>query len=118
MTDFTNMWQCLLLDLHDDAALIQAYCDRHGAVPPAVLSSIRAAGIEAMDIYQLDDRLVMMMRTGPDYDPDAKAVADASDPAVVAWEAAMSRLQRPLPSARPGEKWLLAERIFSLDEQA
>jgi L-rhamnose mutarotase len=111
------MWQCLLLDLQADAALIQAYRDRHRAVPPAVLASIRAAGIEAMDIYQLDDRLVMMMRTGPNFDPAAKAAADAGDPAVVAWEAAMARLQRPLPSARPGEKWLLAERIFALDEQ-
>jgi L-rhamnose mutarotase len=111
------MWHCLFLDLHDDAALIAAYRDRHRAVPPAVLASIRAAGIEAMDIYQRDDRLVMMMRTGPDFDPEAKAAADASDPAVVAWEAAMSRLQRPLPSAQPGEKWLPAERIFALDEQ-
>ena len=70
-----NMWHCLFLDLHDDAALIAAYRDRHRAVPPAVLASIRAAGIEAMDIYQRDDRLVMMMRTGPGFDPEAKAAA-------------------------------------------
>ena len=78
------MWHCLLLDLHDDAALIAAYRDRHRAVPPAVLASIRAAGIEAMDIYQRDDRLVMMMRTGPGFDPEAKAAADAKAKAAAA----------------------------------
>lgn len=110
------MWHCLLLDLHNDTALINAYREHHQSVPPAVLAAIRAAGIEAMDIYQLDDRLVMMMRTGPSYDAEAKATADAADPAVVAWEAAMSRLQRPLPNAKPGAKWLPTERIFNLDK--
>ncbi|RYE94966.1 MAG: L-rhamnose mutarotase, partial [Oxalobacteraceae bacterium] len=45
------MWHCLLLDLHNDTALINAYREHHQSVPPAVLAAIRAAGIEAMDIY-------------------------------------------------------------------
>lgn len=112
------MWHCLLLDLHDDAALIAAYREAHraGNVPGPVLASIRAGGIEAMDIYQLGDRLVMMMKTGPCFDPATRAAVDAADPAVVAWETAMGRLQRPLPIAAPGEKWLPAERIFSLTD--
>jgi len=113
------MWHCLLLDLEDDAALIAAYRDHHrpGNVPAPVLAAIRTSGITAMDIYNLGDRLVMMMQTSPDFDPAAKAASDASDPAIVAWEAAMGRLQRALRFASPGEKWIPAERIFALSEQ-
>jgi L-rhamnose mutarotase len=99
---------CLFLDLVDDAELISAYRDWHrpGGLPARVVAAIRR-----------DDRMVMIMRTGAGFDPAAKAAADAADPAVVAWEAMMSRFQKPLPSAGPGEKWLPGEQIFALSEQ-
>jgi len=31
------------------------------------------------------------------------------------WETLMWQFQTPLPQARPGEKWILMERIFKLD---
>src|ERR1700712_2205832 len=110
---------CLFLDLVDDAELIAAYRHWHrpGGVPAAIAASIRAAGIEEMEIFQRDDRMVMIMRTGPSFDPVAKAAADAGNPEVVAWETLMSKFQKPLPSARPGEKWLAGTRIFALSEQ-
>jgi L-rhamnose mutarotase len=70
-----------------------------------------------MDIYRSGNRLVMLMETGPGFDPAAKAAADVADPAVQAWEAQMDGVQRPLPWAAPDAKWTLATRIFSLDEQ-
>jgi L-rhamnose mutarotase len=111
------MRRLLLLDLKDDPALIAAYEDWHrpGRVPQPVLESIRAAGVTSMEIYRSGNRLAMVMETGPDFDPAAKAAADASDPDVVAWEALMSQFQQPLPWAEPGEKWLAAERIFTLE---
>ncbi|MDB5438386.1 MAG: L-rhamnose mutarotase [Caulobacteraceae bacterium] len=110
---------CLFLDLVDDAELIAAYRHWHrpGGIPEEVAAAIRAAGIEEMEIFQRDDRLVMIMRTAPGFDPAAKAAADAANPAVVAWERLMDRFQKPLPSARHGEKWLSATRIFALSEQ-
>jgi L-rhamnose mutarotase len=113
------MWHCLLLDLKDDAALIEAYRQWHrpGAVPATVVAAIRASGVEAMEIYQRGDRLVMMMKTGPRFDPTAKAAADAADPEIVAWEQLMSTMQQPLPGAAATDKWLPAERIFALAEQ-
>lgn len=111
---------CLFLDLVDDAELIAAYRHWHrpAGIPAEVAAAIRAAGIEEMEIFQRDDRMVMLMHTTPDFDPAAKAAADAANPAVVAWERLMDQFQKPLPSARPGEKWLPATRIFALSEQA
>jgi L-rhamnose mutarotase len=113
------MWHCLLLDLKHDAGLIAAYRRWHqpGMVPAAVVAGIRASGIEAMHIYQRDDRLVMMMRTSPRFDPAVKVIADAADPDIVAWEALMDQMQQPLPGTPAGAKWVPAECIFSLHQQ-
>ncbi|MES2174342.1 MAG: L-rhamnose mutarotase [Pseudomonadota bacterium] len=113
------MRHVLLIDLADDAAAIAHYEAWHasGALPPAIAASIRAADVTAMDIYRSGNRLVMLMETGPGYDPATKAAADDADPAVQAWEAQMDAVQRPLPWAKPDAKWTQATRIFSLDEQ-
>jgi len=109
----------LFLDLVDDAELIAEYRHWHrpGGIPSEIAAAIRAAGVEEMEIFQRDDRMVMLMRTGPGFDPAAKAAADAADPATMAWERLMSRFQKPLASAKSGEKWLPAERIFALSQQ-
>lgn len=109
----------LLLDLVDDAAAIKRYEAWHaaGALPPAIGRSIREAGIVQMEIFRAGARLVMLMETGPDFDPVAKAARDAADADVQAWEALMATVQQPIPLATPGEKWVVASRIFALDEQ-
>lgn len=110
--------QVLLLDLKDDPALIERYKAWHrpGSVPPEVLASIREAGITAMDIHLLGDRLVMILSVDETYSPARKAALDAQNPAVQAWEALMSEFQTPVPGGAPGEKWRPAPRIFSLNE--
>ena len=110
----------LILDLKDDPALIAAYEAHHGpgAVPEAIVRSIRAAGIEEMEIHRSGNRLVMVMETGSGFDPEAKAAADAADPAVIAWEELMDRYQQRLPWAPAGTKWLEATRIFALSDQS
>jgi L-rhamnose mutarotase len=110
---------CFALDLHDDPETIAAYRRWHapGGPPLAVTQSIRRAGILDMQIWLTGPRLFMIMETGPDFAPEAKAAADAADPDVQAWEALMGKLQKALPWAAPGEKWTPAERIFNLAEQ-
>jgi L-rhamnose mutarotase len=112
------MRHCLALDLHDDPETIAAYVRWHapGGPPPAVTRSIRAAGIQSMEIWLTGDRLFMIMEVGPDFSPTAKAAADAADPDVQAWEATMGALQKTLPWAAPGEKWTPATRIYDLAE--
>jgi len=109
----------LLVDIVDEPEAIAAYEAWHapGAVPAAIVAGIRAAGITAMDIHRTGGRLVMVMDTDATFDADAKAAADAGDPAVQAWEARMDTVQRRLPWAPAGVKWLEARRIFSLAEQ-
>jgi L-rhamnose mutarotase len=110
---------CLALDLRDDPALIERYEAWHapGAVPPAVIRSIRDAGILAMEIWRVESRLFMIMEVGPDFSPEAKAAADMGSKDVQAWERLMWEFQQPLPSAADGEKWIAMRRIFALDEQ-
>jgi L-rhamnose mutarotase len=106
------------LDLRDDRQAIAEYERWHRAenIWPEVVASIRAAGIDAMEIFRTGNRLVMAMDAGADYDPADKAAADAANERVQAWENLMSTFQQPLPWAAPGQKWLPMTRIFSLAE--
>ncbi|OAN66200.1 L-rhamnose mutarotase [Sphingomonas sp. TDK1] len=113
------MRHVLLLDLNDDPAAIAAYRHWHrpGGPPAAVIQSIREAGIDAMEIWQAGDRLVMVMETGPDFDSETKRARDAADPEVQAWETLMDGFQRRLAFAAPEVKWVASERIFALADQ-
>lgn len=110
----------LILDLKDDPALIAAYEAHHrpGAVPEAIVRSIRASGIVEMEIHRCGNRLVMVMETAAGFDPQGKAAAAAADPAVIAWEELMDRYQQRLPWVPPRTKWMEAERIFALSDQS
>lgn len=107
---------CLALDLHDDKKLIEEYEAYHKNVWPEIKSSISDAGITNMEIYRTGNRLFMIMDTTSDFDFDRKAGLDAANPAVQEWEQLMWKFQLALPWARPGEKWVLMDKIFSLDK--
>jgi L-rhamnose mutarotase len=108
------MRYCLALDLQPDAALIAEYEAWHREVWPEIRQSILNGGIESMEIYRLEDRLFMIMETGPDFSFDRKAAMDAVNPAVQRWEELMWKYQVAIPGGKPGEKWRLMERIFLL----
>jgi L-rhamnose mutarotase len=107
------------MDLVDDRDAIAVYRTWHrpGGPPASVTRSIRQAGIERMDIWLAGDRLVMVMETGPCFDPEAKRMRDALDPNVQEWEALMDGFQKRLPFAPDGVKWVAAEQIYALTDQ-
>ncbi|WP_266364374.1 L-rhamnose mutarotase [Tellurirhabdus rosea] len=108
------MRYCLALDLKDDPALIAEYERYHEKLWPEVEDSIRSAGIREMEIYRIGNRLFMIMETEETFSFEQKAAADAANPKVQEWETLMWRYQQALPLAKPGEKWLLMDRIFKL----
>ena len=106
----------LALDLQDDPKLIAEYKRYHQKIWPEITKSIRDAGIEDMEIYLLGTRLFMVMEVKDTFSFEAKTKADRANPKVREWEELMWKFQKPLPDAKPGEKWMLMERIFKLEK--
>jgi L-rhamnose mutarotase len=104
----------LALDLQDDPQLIAAYEDHHKKVWPEILESIHSAGILNMEIYRVANRLFMIMETEDSFSFEKKASSDLANSKVQEWERLMWNYQQKLPFARPGEKWVRMEKIFSL----
>ena len=107
---------CLTLDLKDDPRLIAEYKRHHEHVWPEITRSIRDTGIEDMEIYLLGTRMFMVMEVNEHFSFEAKARSDEANPKVQEWEKLMWKFQQALAEARPGEKWLLMERIFKLEK--
>src|SRR5437667_3505171 len=102
---------CLALDLKDDAALISEYEAYHRNVWPEILKSIHDSGIKQMVIYRTGNRLFMIMETKDDFSFEKKAAMDKANQKVQEWERLMWKYQQALPNAKPGEKWMLMEKI-------
>jgi L-rhamnose mutarotase len=105
----------LALDLKDDPELIERYEWYHSpeGIWPEVLANIRESGIELMEIYRTGNRLLMILEVDANFSFEAKDRHDAANPKVQEWEALMDQFQARLPWARPGEKWVLMEKIFT-----
>jgi len=106
---------CLALDLKDDAPLIKEYEEYHQKVWPEILKSIKDSGIKEMEIYRINNRLFMIMETIDDFDLEQKVKMDKTNVKVQEWEQLMWNYQQAIPGSRPGEKWRLMERIFTLN---
>jgi L-rhamnose mutarotase len=105
---------CLALDLVDDEKLIKEYEAYHRNVWPEILQSIQQSGIDNMQIYRTGNRLFMIIEAGIAVDFNAKAAADAANEKVQQWEKLMWKYQQALPTAKPGEKWMMMDKIFEL----
>jgi L-rhamnose mutarotase len=106
---------CLTLDLKDDPKLITEYKRHHEKIWPEITRSIRDSGIEDMEIYLLGTRMCMIMEVNEAFSFEAKGLADRLNLKVQEWEKLMSTFQQLLPQTKPGEKWLLMERVFKLE---
>ena len=110
-----NRRYCLTLDLKNDPSLIAEYKRYHQKIWPEISQSIKDSGIEDMEIYLLGTRMFMIMEVSERFSFDVKAQADRQNPKVQEWEKLMWKFQQSLPEAKPGEKWLLMERVFKLE---
>lgn len=107
---------CLALDLKDDPQLIEEYEKYHQHVWDEIKKGIHDSGITNMEIYRSGNRLFMIMETNENFSFEKKTAMDAANPKVQEWEQLMWKFQQPLPWAKEGEKWILMEKIFNLNE--
>ena len=105
---------CLALDLKDDAQLMHEYKVHHQKVWPEIIQSIKVSGIEVLEIYNVGNRMFMIIEANDDFSFDKKSAMDANNPKVQEWEDLMWQFQLALPWSKPGEKWMLMEKIFEL----
>jgi len=105
---------CLTLDLIDDQELISEYENYHQQIWPEIRDSIVGSGIIAMQIYRFSNRLFMIMDVNDTFSFEAKSAADAVNVKVQEWETLMWKYQQAVPGAKPGEKWVLMNKIFDL----
>lgn len=107
---------CMALDLIDDAAMIEEYEYWHKTENrwPEIMKSILDAGVTLMEIYKTGNRLFMIMEVNETFSFELKAAKDSESAEVQKWEQFMWKFQQPLKWAKPGEKWVLMEKIFSL----
>jgi len=105
---------CLALDLVDNPTLIAEYEKYHQASWPENLKAIKDAGINVMEIYRTGNRMFMIMETNDDFSLEKKSEMDKTNPKVQEWEQLMWKYQQSLPHAKPGEKWMVMDKIFEL----
>ena len=105
---------CLALDLKDDPKLISEYEDYHKNIWPEIAESIKESGIQKMEIYRTGNRLTMFIETTDSFSFQKKAEADATNLKVQEWEKLMWKYQQAIPHAKPGEKWMVMEKIFEV----
>ena len=105
---------CLALYLKNDPQLIAEYEEHHRKVWPAILQSIKEAGIENLEIYRVENRLFMILEANEHFSFEKKKAMDDANETVQQWEELMWTYQQALPTAKPGEKWILMEKIFQL----
>jgi L-rhamnose mutarotase len=60
------------------------------------------------------NRLFMIMEVDDSFSFNKKGAMDAANPKVQEWEQLMWKYQQALPGSKPGEKWVLMNKIFEL----
>lgn len=70
-----------------------------------------------MEIYRFDTRLFMIMEVNDHFSFEKKQQADRDNEKVQAWEELMWTYQERVPGASKGEKWVLMNQIFELNER-
>lgn len=108
---------CLTLDLKPDKKFIKQYDEYHARVWPEILKSITDSGILNMEIFRFSNRLCMLMETTEEFSFKHKGKMDKMNEKVQDWETLMWNFQQSVPGAKLGEKWVLMNKIFDLNQQ-
>jgi L-rhamnose mutarotase len=56
----------------------------------------------------------MILETTDEFSFEHKQASDAAHKATQQWEQLMWKYQQPLPTAKPGQKWMVMDQIYDL----
>lgn len=109
---------CQTIELKDHPELIATYVKKHSQTEawPEILCGIREVGILEMELYNLGNRVFMIVETPLDFDWDTAMKTLSGLHRQSEWEATMSIFQKAEAGASSAEKWTLMDRIFHLYE--
>ena len=68
---------CFALDLIDEKDKIDSYIEYHKKVWPEIYNSIRDSGVKKLEIFQIQNRLFMILEASEKFSLDNKAQMDA-----------------------------------------
>lgn len=110
---------CLTLDLIDNPDSIKEYENWHkpGVGWKEVRKNDLDAGITNIEIFRTGNRMFMILETDDDFSFGKKKALDAECSKVQEWETLMWKYQQAIPWAKPGEKWILMEKIFQFEKE-
>ncbi len=95
---------------------IAEYRRIHDEIWPEIVAGIRQVGVERMDIFLLDNTLVMLVELPDAIDFDSAMATLATLPRQAEWEEFVGRFQQCLPGDSSAAKWKRMTQIFALPE--
>lgn len=109
---------CFMLDLKNDPKLIEEYKYYHAdGIWSEILAGLKEIGVYDMEIYLLENRLVMIMETSIDFDYQVQMDKLSRLDRQAEWEEFMWKFQQKLPWVTDNTKWDSMERIFSFNSK-
>lgn len=106
------------ISLKDDPELALRYRELHSRSHfwNEIKEGIKAVGILEMELYILDNHVVMIVETPLDFDWDAAMSRLATLPRQQEWEDVVAAFQQCREGTTSDEKWQMMERMFHLYE--
>lgn len=105
---------CYTLDLKDNSKLKQEYIKHHSNVWPEIINSLKESGIIKAEIYNIGDRLFLLIDTNDEFTEENKRKLDLKNSIVQKWEALMSNYQKKIEFSKSENKWVRMNKIFEL----
>tara|TARA_B110000305_G_scaffold57342_1_gene63408 strand:+ start:3473 stop:3802 length:330 start_codon:yes stop_codon:yes gene_type:complete len=105
---------CYTLDLKNDNKLKDEYIKHHKNVWPKIIDSMKESGIIKAEIYNIGNRLFLLIDTNDKFTEENKKNLDLKNPLVQKWESLMSNYQKKIEFSKTNDKWVKMDKIFEL----
>ena len=105
----------LQVELSDDPTVIKEYIDYHDNIWPEIVTDLKDRPIGRMRIYNLGNRLVMLLEVGQDFDLKEGIHIQPPNNKVSEWGALMGSLLKKLDSGEYDE-WTEMNKVWDTEK--